>query len=150
MATVMLLLSFEGLSDAEACDRLAFDLRWQAAAGLGAACRSFHPTVLVGMRNRLRASVRPRRLFEDTVAIAKRAGVVSRKVRVLDSTQRRGRSHRASPYRPLLMGRRDPVAGGGLAFEVPSSGRPVLREQRSPRISQGLRTSRDQGLRHYS
>jgi len=86
IATVMLLQSFEGLSDAEACDHLAFDLRWQAAAGLAAACGSFHPTVLVGMRNRLRASARPRRLLQDTVAIAQRAGVVSRKVRVLDST----------------------------------------------------------------
>jgi Transposase domain (DUF772) len=31
VATVMLLQSFEGLSDREACDRLEFDLRWQAA-----------------------------------------------------------------------------------------------------------------------
>ena len=30
----MLLQSFEGLSDAEACDRLEVDLRWQAAAGV--------------------------------------------------------------------------------------------------------------------
>src|SRR5579872_6250096 len=35
MATVMLLQSFEGLSDREACDRLECDLRWQAAAGVG-------------------------------------------------------------------------------------------------------------------
>jgi hypothetical protein len=34
MATVMLLQAYEGLSDREACDRLAFDLRWKAAAGL--------------------------------------------------------------------------------------------------------------------
>ena len=34
IATVMLLQAFEGLSDREACDRLAFDLRWKAAAGL--------------------------------------------------------------------------------------------------------------------
>jgi hypothetical protein len=86
IATVMLLQSFEGLSDQEAVDRLAFDLRWQAAAGLSAAAASFHPTVLVGMRNRLRASARPRRLFEDTVEIAKATGVVSRRVRVFDST----------------------------------------------------------------
>ena len=32
-ATVMLLQAYEGLSDREACDRLAFDLRWKAAAG---------------------------------------------------------------------------------------------------------------------
>ena len=30
VATVMLLQAYEGLSDREACDRLAFDLRWKA------------------------------------------------------------------------------------------------------------------------
>lgn len=34
VATVMLLQSHEGLSDREALDRLEFDLRWSAAAGL--------------------------------------------------------------------------------------------------------------------
>jgi hypothetical protein len=62
VATVMLLQAFEGLSDREACDRLEVDLRWQAAAGVDAGYRAFHPTVLVGMRNKLRASARPRRL----------------------------------------------------------------------------------------
>ena len=86
IATVMLLQAFEGLSDREACDRLAFDLRWQAAAGVRTADPSFHPTVLVGVRSRLRASARPRRLFEDTVSCAKRSGAVTSRVRVLDST----------------------------------------------------------------
>src|ERR1039457_3940795 len=71
MATVMLLQSFEGLSDAEATDRLEFDLRWQAAAGVDTGYVSFHPTSLVGQRNRLRSSERPRRLFEDTKVVAK-------------------------------------------------------------------------------
>ena len=70
MATVILLQGFEGLSDREACDRLVFDLRWQAAAGLTTGAESFHPTVLVGLRNRLRASARPKRLHEDTLAPA--------------------------------------------------------------------------------
>ncbi|KZS65177.1 hypothetical protein A4G26_27755 [Mycobacterium kansasii] len=48
----------EGLSGREACDRLAFDLRWKAAAGLMVGAEAFHPTVLVGMRNRLRDSDR--------------------------------------------------------------------------------------------
>ena len=52
-------------------DRLEVDLRWQAAAGVDAGYRAFHPTLLVGMRNRLRASARPRRLFEDTKAAAR-------------------------------------------------------------------------------
>ena len=55
VATVMLLQAYEGLSDREACDRLAFDLRWKAAAGLTVGAGAFHPTVLVGMRNRPRA-----------------------------------------------------------------------------------------------
>lgn len=86
VATVMLLQAQEGLSDREACDRLAFDLRWKAAAGLPVGSGSFHPTVLVGMRNRLRASERPRRLFEDVNATARSAGLLRGRRRVLDST----------------------------------------------------------------
>lgn len=86
LATVMLLQSFEGLSDREAVDRLGADLRWQAACGVSVAAEPFHPTVLVGARNRLRASERPNRLLEDTVVVAKESGVVKSKIRVLDST----------------------------------------------------------------
>lgn len=86
VATVMLLQSFEGLSDREATDRLEVDLRWQAAAGVDAGYRAFHPTVLVGMRNKLRASARPRRLFEDTKMAGRAAGVMRHRARVLDST----------------------------------------------------------------
>ena len=86
MATVMLLQAFEGLSDAEAIDRLSFDLRWQAACGVDTGYVSFHPTSLVGQRNRLRASDRPRRLFEDTKVVAKETGALKGRARVLDST----------------------------------------------------------------
>jgi hypothetical protein len=86
VATVMLLQAYEGLSDREACDRLAFDLRWKAAAGLTVAAAAFHPTVLVGMRNRLRASDQPRRLFDDVNTSARAAGLLRGRRRVLDST----------------------------------------------------------------
>ena len=86
MATVMLLQAYEGLSDREACDRLAFDLRWKAAAGLTVGAEAFHPTVLVGMRNRLRKSDRPRRLFDDVNTIAREAGLLRGRRRVIDST----------------------------------------------------------------
>jgi hypothetical protein len=86
MATVMLLQAYEGLSDREACDRLTFDLRWKAAAGLTVDAEAFHPTVLVGMRNRLRASQRPRRLFDDVNTTARAAGLLRGRRRVLDST----------------------------------------------------------------
>src|SRR5437588_13121213 len=55
MATTMILQAFEGLSDAEACDRLEVDLRWQAAAGVGCGYEGFHPTSQIG-----RASCRER------------------------------------------------------------------------------------------
>jgi DDE family transposase/transposase-like protein DUF772 len=86
LATAMVLQAFEGLSDREACDRLEVDLRWQAAAGVHSGAVAFHPTVLPGQRNRLRASGRPRRLFEDTKLAAKQAGAMGNRVRVLDST----------------------------------------------------------------
>ncbi len=86
LATVMVLQAQEGLSDQEACDRLECDLRWQAAAGVDAGYVAFHPTVLVGQRNRLRCSARPRRFLEDTKIVAVEAGVLGRRARVLDST----------------------------------------------------------------
>lgn len=86
LATVMVLQAHEGLSDQEAVDRLECDLRWQAAAGVDAGAESFHPTTLVGQRNRLRASARPKRLLEDTKVAAREAGVMGTRVRVLDST----------------------------------------------------------------
>jgi IS5 family transposase len=86
MATVMVLQAFEGLSDREACDRLEVDLRWQAATGVDTGAEAFHPTALVGQRNRLRASSRPRRLFEDTKVVATETGAMKGRARVLDST----------------------------------------------------------------
>jgi IS5 family transposase len=86
LATAMVLQAHEGLSDGEACDRLERDLAWQAAAGVRAGHVAFHPTVLVGQRNRLRSSERPKRFLEDTKVVAREAGVMGRRVRVLDST----------------------------------------------------------------
>jgi len=86
LATTMVLQAHEGLSDQEAVDRLERDLAWQAAAGVDAGHEAFHPTTLVGQRNRLRASARPKRFLEDTKVAAREAGVMRNRVRVLDST----------------------------------------------------------------
>jgi hypothetical protein len=83
---VMVLQRLEGLSDREAVERFAFDLRWKyAAGGLDIEYPSFVHTVLVDMRARLRRSNRPDRVFEVVLKAAKAAGLVGRK-RVLDST----------------------------------------------------------------
>jgi hypothetical protein len=86
LATVMVLQALEGLSDPEAVEHLECDLRWQAAAGVDAGYVAFHPTVLVGQRNRLRGSARPKRFLEDTRVVARESGVLKDRVRVLDST----------------------------------------------------------------
>src|SRR6476659_11291427 len=88
VATVMVLQRLGGLSDREAVDRYAFDVRWRYAAGVGgygAGWGSFAHTVLVDMRARLRRSTRPDRIFEVGLEAAHAAGLVDRR-RVLDST----------------------------------------------------------------
>src|ERR687897_2928154 len=64
VATVMVLQALEGLSDREAISALRRDIAWKVACGLRLDDEGFHPTVLVYWRNRLRASQRPRRIFE--------------------------------------------------------------------------------------
>jgi hypothetical protein len=89
VATVMVLQRLDGLSDREAVDRYAFDVRWRYAAGVGGygagGWGRFAHTVLVDMRERLRRSERPDRIFEVGLAAAHEAGLVGRR-RVLDST----------------------------------------------------------------
>ncbi len=88
VATVMVLQRLEGLSDREAVERYCFDNRWRYAAGVGGydtGWTGFSHTVLVDMRERLRRSERPDRIFEAALGAARDAGLVGRK-RVLDST----------------------------------------------------------------
>ena len=90
LAVVMVLQRLEGLSDREAADRFAFDVRWRYAAGVadavaGEETASFASTVLVDFRARLRASADPDRIFRVTCELARQAGLVGVK-RVLDST----------------------------------------------------------------
>ncbi len=89
VAVVMALQRLEGLSDREAVERYTFDNRWRYAAGVGgydtAGWTSFSHTVLVDMRERLRNSARPNRIFEVALGAAKQAGLIGKR-RVLDST----------------------------------------------------------------
>ena len=89
LAVVMVLQRLEGLSDREAADRFAFDVRWRYAAGVadavaGEETASFAHTVLVDFRARLRASADPDRIFRVTCDLARQLGLVGVK-RVLDS-----------------------------------------------------------------
>ena len=85
VASVMVLQRWFGLSDREAVAAFEFDLRWRYACGvLDVDGGGFSHTVLVGMRARLAASARPRRIFDAVLAAARSAGALSQR-RVLDS-----------------------------------------------------------------
>ena len=85
VATVMVLQRYFGFSDREAVAAFEFDLRWRyACGGLDSDGGGFCHTVLVGMRARLAASDRPRRIFEAVLEVARSAGALSQN-RVLDS-----------------------------------------------------------------
>jgi len=89
VATVMVLQRLEGLSDREAVERYCFDNRWRDAAGVGgydgSGWATFAYTVLVDMRERLRNSKDPDRIFAAALGAAREAGLVGKK-RALDST----------------------------------------------------------------
>ena len=87
IATVMVLQALEGLSDREAVSALRRDIAWKVACGLRLDDEGFHPTVLVYWRARLRASPRPRRVFDAVGEVVAATGVLrGRGRRVLDST----------------------------------------------------------------
>jgi transposase len=74
IATAMVLQSREGLSDREACRALQTDIAWKVAAGLALDDETFHPTMLVLWRNKLRASEHPERIFEAVRAVVNESG----------------------------------------------------------------------------
>jgi Transposase domain (DUF772) len=81
------LQALEGLSDREAVSALRRDIAWKVACGLRLDDEGFHPTVLVYWRSRIRASSRPRRIFDAVRQVVEATGVLSgRGRRVLDST----------------------------------------------------------------
>jgi hypothetical protein len=123
LAVVMVRQRLEGLSDREAADRFAFDVRWRYAAGVAAAVAgeetaSFAHTVLVDFRARLRASADPDRGFrvtcQDTVTMLRGA------IRGCCGPARR--SWRQGPRAVAAPGRRSVARQAGL--RLAGSGRP--------------------------
>lgn len=87
IASVLVLQSLEGLSDRDAVQALATDLRWKVACGLSITDPGFHPTTLTQWRNRLRKSERPERIFDAVREVIAATNVLANKHRrALDST----------------------------------------------------------------
>jgi hypothetical protein len=87
IASVIVLQTLNGFSDAEAVEAVTFDLRWKAACGLAITATGFHPTTLTVWRGRLRRSQWPNRIFDAVRAVVAETGVLTGKTRrALDST----------------------------------------------------------------
>ena len=87
IASVIVLQTLNGFSDAEAVEAVTFDLRWKAACGLAVTAGGFHPTTLTVWRGRLRRSQRPNRILRRGPGGGCRDRVLTGKTRrALDST----------------------------------------------------------------
>ncbi len=128
--TTMLVQSFKGLSDREDTDP-GGEPAMVGSSWLATGAQAFHPSVLVAMRNRLRASQRPRRLLEDNVALAK----VARSARNA-STSRSAHMTRAARTVPTraLTARLVPVAGPAWPLRL-GAARGTRRRARWVRLS---------------
>ena len=79
--TVIVLQALYGLSDREAAEAVAFDLRWKAAAGLTVEAAAFHPTTLTYWRRRLADSAKPNRILEVVRQVVAETGAVRGRTR---------------------------------------------------------------------
>lgn len=84
----MLLEYYDDCSDAEAEQRMRFDLRWKHALGLGLQDEGFDATVLCRFRRKLLDRGLERSLFERLVNAAREAGLLTK-----DATQLLDSSH---------------------------------------------------------
>ena len=87
MASVIVLQTLHGLSDAETTDAVTFDLRWKAAIGWPLIQAAFHDTTLTYWRRRLAGSAQPNRIFAVVQQLIAETGALKGKTRrALDST----------------------------------------------------------------
>jgi transposase/IS5 family transposase len=92
MFKLLLLQGYEGLSDRQAIERMAFDLRWKAALGLEVHDRAVAQSTLVEFRARVQLHGTMEQAFGRLTQGLMEAGIISaHEVQVVDSTAIWGR-----------------------------------------------------------
>lgn len=87
LARVMLLQHRTGVSDEQAMECVAWDLRWKVALGLPVDHVGWHPTTLVKFRARLLLHGKERVALENTLALAEELGMLDGAAeQIIDST----------------------------------------------------------------
>lgn len=105
MAGVLLLQFYDDVSDAEAVERVCFDLRWKVALNLALDEAGFDPSSLSVFRGRLVKHQQERYAFDRLLAVAREEGFLADKVTLLsDTTQVRGAGATQDTYTLLRKG----------------------------------------------
>ena len=107
LATALVLQTYEGVSDEEATQRAAYDLRWKVALGIEVDTKPFAKSTLQEFRAQLILHEDQRLLFQESLALAKRRGKLGRhrKLKVaLDTTPILGRGAVKDTYNLLADG----------------------------------------------
>jgi transposase len=87
LAKVLLLQYRTGVSDEQAMEAIAWDLRWKIALGLQVDHRGFHSTTLTKFRARLLLHGKERLALENTLRLATELGLLEGRVeQIVDST----------------------------------------------------------------
>ena len=131
LAKVMLLQYRTGLSDEQAMEAVAWDLRWKIALGLAVDHTGWHPTTLTKFRARLLLHGKERLVLENSLALAEELGLLDAPAeQIVDSTPMLGAAATQDTVRLVRSGVRkliDAVAAadgaaarrldGGLEFD---------------------------------
>jgi hypothetical protein len=107
LATALVLQTYSGVSDDEATQRAAYDLRWKVALGVEVDARPFAKSTLQEFRAQLVVHAEQRRLFQESLALAKRRGKLARHRKLtvaLDTTPVLGRGAVKDTYNLLADG----------------------------------------------
>src|SRR5919204_5636330 len=111
LATALVLQTYDGVSDDEAKQRAAYDLRWKVALGVGLEARPFAKSTLQEFRAQLIVHHEQAAIFQQSLELAKRRGKFRandgerRKLKVaLDTTNILGRGAVKDTYNLLADG----------------------------------------------
>jgi transposase len=107
LATALVLQTYDGVSDEEARDRAAYDLRWKVALGIEIDARPFAKSTLQEFRALLILNEEQGTIFQESLELAKRQGYFKgkRKLKLaLDTTNILGRGAVKDTYNLLADG----------------------------------------------
>jgi transposase len=112
----MLLEYHDDCSDAEAEQRMRFDLRWKHALGIGLEDEGFDATVLCRFRRKLLDCALERALFERLVSAAREAGLITKNAaQLIDSSHILGAAGARDTYALIRGGIRKLLGALGYA-----------------------------------